>query len=1085
MKEFRSNNFSLSIFSDNSALYQSLRSKLEIFSEREDILILKDLVRVFTRENLTTDYLSLKLVADNIPSLLFEISPYRIIPKEFLKNQSSSENLISDLACILLIESILLKQNQEEGKRKTKSIKGKVPSQVNKKVLRQLAGAIFQFWKESLISFSLKEEKVPSNIKEEYDSVIRAFIKAKGNKKIEIEYVYEACAGGKSHFISEKEAKEKFGEEIILYGVSEIDPLHFKVLEILSAYVKISFLIPMPPVRLMHKNNAKLNSSKLKELIPDWHILNKFFGDKKIEEIQTTLGIEFPEILPDADLNFYESQEAYREIEFIAREILRLMEEHKDDDAFRLTSIKLVLPAEDVNYSLLVSNVFNRMGIPYSFTKDIRKKKSPYFSAVASILKLSISDFDKETIFSLFYNPCFYPILEEMRISVKPEVWNQIISKMNLTEFLDKQHRKMQGFRESNLMTWESLWSRLNLILIGNTSDDTITLETELMEEVYEFLAVSSSLLQDLIGLKEDFSRLSDFSKFFRIILDTYLHPSMRYNKSEEIVRLNERGLTKINNLLVSIESIDSELDSLLADNLDFTLDDFVDILLTLMESWTEGDARVLKTGVVVGELLDVIDPSFDYVFLMGLDERKFSHSSSKHDSVMIEDTIHSSQLDAALKLKNYFYHIFNHNARRYTFTYVSLDTIKDREYYPARELEWIKSISKQANTSYKKIPLFSYLEYRMDAATVFEKETFNLIDLKQKESNLSLLKNSYPNWIENSDSRLSSEIDTLTSNKNLNQKMKSYFFRSSIDAGHSKTAQNKNLSVSKFVSYMECPKKFFYQYSVDTEEEADVSGELESVSALTRNFNIKELFSYLREDSSLDATSLTKKIFSAKRVESGELPFGVLGKLAELEFKDYLENFFLPFHSELLSENNKIFKKAVFSSEVNKTLDSIVFSTPTIWNESIKANADLLLLERDTLYLTSIVSAKEVKDKNRIKSGLTAFVVNQSEQIKKEIYDLLGVKSVCIAPAILHFPLQSKPSIIRGRTMDYSDDLFLPFWKSLSENQYPAFPIGADKRKCDYCSVKTVCHGYHTEFLSFLEAEMEQIQSVVKDQFA
>lgn len=85
MKEFRSNNFYLSIFSDNSALYQSLRSKLEIFSEREDVLILKDLVRVFTRENLTTDYLSLKLVADNIPSLLFEISPYRIIPKEFLK----------------------------------------------------------------------------------------------------------------------------------------------------------------------------------------------------------------------------------------------------------------------------------------------------------------------------------------------------------------------------------------------------------------------------------------------------------------------------------------------------------------------------------------------------------------------------------------------------------------------------------------------------------------------------------------------------------------------------------------------------------------------------------------------------------------------------------------------------------------------------------------------------------------------------------------------------------------------------------------------------------------------------------------
>lgn len=61
------------------------------------------------------------------------------------------------------------------------------------------------------------------------------------------------------------------------------------------------------------------------------------------------------------------------------------------------------------------------------------------------------------------------------------------------------------------------------------------------------------------------------------------------------------------------------------------------------------------KNGVVVGELLDAIDPSFDYLFLVGLDERKFSHTSSKHDSVMIEDTIHSSRLDAALKLKTIF----------------------------------------------------------------------------------------------------------------------------------------------------------------------------------------------------------------------------------------------------------------------------------------------------------------------------------------------------------------------------------------------------------------------------------------------
>ena len=94
---------------------------------------------------------------------------------------------------------------------------------------------------------------------------------------------------------------------------------------------------------------------------------------------------------------------------------------------------------------------------------------------------------------------------------------------MNLSVFLDKDHKKKQGLRESNLMTWESLWARLNSILIGDTSRDSIHLEVELLEEVYQFLEISSSLLQDLIGFKEDFSTLSDFSKFFKMILDTYL----------------------------------------------------------------------------------------------------------------------------------------------------------------------------------------------------------------------------------------------------------------------------------------------------------------------------------------------------------------------------------------------------------------------------------------------------------------------------------------------------------------------------------------------------------------------------------
>lgn len=127
-------------------------------------------------------------------------------------------------------------------------------------------------------------------------------------------------------------------------------------------------------------------------------------------------------------------------------------------------------------------------------------------------------------------------------------------------------------------MTWESLWVRLNSFLIGDDSEESIVFESEISDEVYQFLEVSTSLLQDLIGLKEDFSSLTEFSNFFKIILDTYLHTSMRYNETDEMKRLNERGQTKVIGLLASIESIESEMESIFEENIKFTLEDFVSI---------------------------------------------------------------------------------------------------------------------------------------------------------------------------------------------------------------------------------------------------------------------------------------------------------------------------------------------------------------------------------------------------------------------------------------------------------------------------------------------------------------------------
>ena len=1067
MKEFRSNNFSLHLFSDNSDLYLALRNKLQTFSKKEDIQFLRDTFRIYTRENLSTNYLSLKLVEDKIPSLLFEIVPFRLIVKQFLKYEISSEIVISDLACVLLIESILIKEKK---------------ILANKKVLRQLAGDIFQFWKESLISYSLKEEKVPSNIKEEYDSVIRKFIKLKGNKKIELEYLYDACASGKSKFISKEETIEKFGNEILFYGVSEIDPLHFKVLEILSSYVPISFFISAPRLHLIQKNNSNFDSIKLNELVHEWSILSKLLGDKKVSDVEKLLEFSFLSIPEDSEYVFYESQEAYREIEFIGRDILRLVEERKDDENFKLTSIKLILPADDLNYSLLVSNTFQKMEIPHSFTKDIRKKKSPYFFAVHSILKLAFSDFDKESVFSLFYNPCFYPQLEDSRIKINPDIWNQIVSRMNLSVFLDKDHKKKQGLRETNLMTWERLWARLNSILIGDTSRDSIHLEVELLEEVYQFLEISSSLLQDLIGFKEDFSTLSDFSKFFKIILDTYLYPSMRDSETDEIKRINEIGKEKVYKLLSDIESIDQELFSITGDNSNFSLDDFVDILLSQMESWAGGDSRVLKSGVVVGELMDVIDPTFEFVYLVGLDERRFNQNGIKHDTVMIEEDNHSYRVASSLKLKNYFYHIFNHKAKKYTFSYVSLDTIKDREYYPARDLE---NIRLKVKSEFQKIPLFSYLEYKMPSSKIFEKETFDLIELKQKEMNLSLLKNAFPDWQSDRTSILSTEIDRITSDKKLNQKMKSYFFRSSVDDGFS-AATNMDLSVNKFISYLECPKKFFFEYSVNTDEESNALGELDAIDSLRRHTFIKETLSILLSDPKIDIMELVGKIFNSQRVEMGQIPFGVLGRIAELNFTKYVETQMIPFFYNSILGKFKISQNVFFNSAANKTNQSILFSTPTIWDTPIKAHVDFLMQTGDVVYLTFAASSKDISIKKQIVASFTCLLLNQSELILQELKEFYQLKKVELRPAILHFPIDQEPELQLGQSIQLPDEFFKKFWESLKENQYPAFPISESKGKdiCEYCPVNTVCHGYQTEFQPFLEDEMEQIIKLVTTQF-
>lgn len=1036
MKEFLSNNLELFLFNNNEEEYYALKSRLEEFVSRPDFILLQDSFQIFTREKITSDYLALRLVKDGIPSLSFRIVPYRVGLREFIEIEE--ESFISDFSCRLILENIL----QEE--------KGDI---LSKRAVREIASDLLKTWKELILAGHTDKSKVGKNkIKPEYEKTLKKFITRKKQKYTIPELLSNAVTSQK--VLSGEKIRSSFGKELYLYGISEIDNIYIELLKLLSDRISIKFLLTSPLIQSVF-SEKELSGKKIEEVLPSTHVLAKLLGDKKAAELISgeDTGRENTKYI------FREAREVYREIECVGRDIFKIIRENEKNPAFSLPSIKIILP-DDSSYIALLNNIFKSIGIPVSYTRDISRKLSPYYSAVSSLLKLISSDFDKETAFSLFYNPCFFPMPDgKNRVEIIPELWNRILSGMNVSGFLDEAHRKEEGFPASSVMTWESLWNRLNRAFLGVSGVNDYVPENDLKEEGLKFLHITSSLLHDLIGFKYDFKYPHEYARFFRIITEIYLSPEMRTHTEDHLFSLNTRVQKKIYSILSELEDSGKEFKDLKYSVPPITGAEFAEILLDALNDWSEGSHGILKQGVTVGTFRDTADPSFKYIFVLGMDENRYSPAGSNRDYLTEEEYSSTNKNDSVLKSLYNLPHIAHYNPETVTISYVSMDTIKDNVHYPAPELKMFAKSRGVKISEFAKIPLFSFLEQDSDLKEnlLWEDNAVRLFEIKRREAINPEIKNLIPGW-ESGLSKTDSPdlLNRIVSRENTNliNSIKNYFYRP-----HTKEfseVRTLHITASRLASYLVCPKKFFYEYAVRTEEEEEITGEVDSISAFHRHVILKEILTYLLFENNLTPDKILKKVFNKTKQEEGIIPFGILGTIEYDTYRNYIEQELVPFKQSLTEEGYRI-----LPSLLGKTEPGTYY--------------DFLLGRENNLFPISITTSSALKPKTLFTSLFNSFILQKDELILQESKEIYSVKEPFFKPAVFHFPAGDTANFYLLETPESTPDFYDQFLEHLNRNFFPASPIlqnDKNKTPCSFCPINRVCLGVKSNYEPFDEIE-------------
>lgn len=1020
-------NYDLSLFLDNESLYNQLKYELESRFQKSTFQLLKHIVPIYTREKISGKYYQLRLVSDNVPSLGLQFFHFKSFLEDLFLTEKSKDSILSNqVATLMLAQSIKQRLN------------------TNFKFAYSQANLVLAEYIESII----RQTEIPTSYP--YQQDIEFLKSTRNSQKLFEEYVLEMHSSSKMPNL--KNFMDKYGNEIYIIGRYELDELSYRVFDLVSKKVDIKVFLTEPFFELL---NEKANSLTVSDVLPEKFIVYKKYFNKKIIDLQQKQILHNSESikkqLNQIQFHFIQAPEIYREIDFVAKNILNQISENESNPNFLLTSIKIAIPQE-MEYVIGIKNSLDSYHIPFALSTEINIRIAPYYSAVLALIELTNSNFDPNTAFSLFYNPCFYPKIMNRTYSIQADIWWEISNQLNINEFLDKKHRKEQEFREVDLLTWQSLWLRMSKLLTNESKEDWI-LDEETREAILPYIIISSSLFNDLIYWKQANLSILEHVRFFRILVQTYLSHTKNPSLAENDF-LNSYAYKRIMDLLNSLESTGDTLSHFSSPNLKFY--EFTEILLNQLQSMSDGSHDLLKRGVVVGTLRDTLESSFCTIYVLGLDERRlpsrilptgYLQSEQEKLKIQIENKVHSLY---------YFQSILKQNPKQIFLSYVYQDTIKDRPYYESNEIKRLwKYISGSDQVPWIRLPLYDYQEWTKQEIVNYLKWSPNSIKRYEKLYKMdSNFQTKIPDWKSEENTELYSVFDELSDSiyKYLNRK-------------HSEVIENKNVSINsisiqQLFNYIKCPKKFLVENVLSLEEIDSIIEETFSISSLNHaQFTRKLVHTIL--DTELNQQELLSIIFNRGNRENGSIPSGILELVTKESYGQFLNNLYEFITS--LKYKYKIYKSIRLEKNNTSISTQITVESPNICGLDIYGKIDYLFLNGNLAMVGSITTAKRLNPTHQVKSILDCMIIKHSPNINEFIGDRV------IVPMLIHISLDKKFDLITfPEITPQIEQILEQYIEKCKTNIYPMSPFTTEN--CSYCNIKHVCNGFQFSYEEFLD---------------
>lgn len=1010
-------------------MFSALVEELESFKKKEDRQLLRDFYSVFTRESISIEYLTLQLTKVSIPSILFRIQNLDMSIMEFLDSDPEDLDFLGFQEAVYCMEEALDVFLKKEKLNYTPIQK------------RNLAIQLYQYRSANL----MKGVGFPSGFR--YLSVLKKFSSLTKNKLDSPSFLQKY----RNKILSGAALEKKFGKKILIYGYNPVEPLVYEILKNVSGNLDILWFSVLPPVELLR--------SKEDESV---HL-----SSNHIRSLSKTQS-PFPETSAYPPVRLHKSLEIYREIDYVGRNILSKFKAGKDNDDFHLTRIKVILP-DSPEYRVAFYNVFRTLKIPFTFTNEsFSLRITSYYNAFQKILSLTESDYHPEEVFLLFHNPCFYPEINGERISFSSSEFYQIYSRFRVSGYLDRKDRDLRGVRIDSKYTWDDFWKKLNLSILGE--DESIYFNEDQKLEAENLLLVSTSLLQDLIYLKEKkFWKPAEYASFLRIILDVYLSVKPRPEIFEEgeidqEISGNLEMERRIRGILQEIEDFGEFLKSINSSR-EYTKDELNQIIEEGLSSGKRYSQKLLKFGVVVGDFSDTHIPGFDFIYILGLNDRLLPAAyrenpelDGKSDAIQkIADTERAS-------IENFF-HTFCQVNQELHLSYVSRDMIKDREIYPSTYLTKVKDL---LNLKYNEIPLYIHNEFRKGIDQAYEPISRSLLKMKHAERKSSDLPFLLPSWKKTDEIP---EFPIGLQGKNLDK----LFFRPGFKEEIPDVEIPKDVFYPRSIAkYLECPKKFYFERYIGEDDVEDYSSTIDSIDSLEYHNLVVEFFKII-SDPSISWEETQKKI-SEYIESSNSYPEGILLSNYLKQLFANLKSSFEHFQKELAGRS-KFLIQPYFSREENKNRKSQYFPSFEWEGRSVEYNPDVLFLKDSVLYLGLIQTATTVGEKHKIRRFVLshfASILKDSEETKDSIAKHFGESFGSISLIVFE---RGKDSVFglkeaKGKldSPEEFSEILKIFLNEYDSKKFPASPVG--KKTCKYCRFQSVCPGVSIEYEEWMEED-------------